>query len=103
MIQLQIPLQLASPPNWNFAKERLTEEETLEEEGANQMLPQPFHPKLAEVDEKHPTRCVSAAVHWLLCKAAFKTNISQSKAAEKFLVQPKKLHIAITSHKYDTS
>ena len=67
------------------------------------MLPWPFHPKLAEVDEKHPTRCVPAAVHWLLCKAAFKTNISQSKVAEKFLVQPKKLHITITGQKYDAS
>ena len=87
LIQLQIPLQLASPANWNFAKEHLTEEATLEEEGANQMLPWPFHPKLAEVDKKHPTRCVTAVVHWLLCKA-FKTNISQSKVAKKFLVQP---------------
>ena len=100
LIQLQIPPQLASPANWNFAKECLTEEETLEE-GANQMLPQPFHSKLAEVGGKHPTRCVAAAVHWLLCKAAFKTNISQSKVAEKFMVQPKKLHITITGHKYD--
>ena len=65
------------------------------------MLLRPFHPKLAEVDEKHPTRCVTAAVHWLLCKAAFKTNIPQSKVAKKFLVQSKKLHIAITGRKYD--
>ena len=78
------------------------EEESQEEERTNQMLPWLFHSKLAEVDEKHPTRCVTAAVHWLLCKAAFKTNISQSKVAKKFLVQPKKLHIAIMGQKYDT-
>ena len=71
--------------NWNFTKKSLTEEQTLEEEGANQMFLWPFHPKLAEVDEKHPTRCLAAAVHWLLCKDAFKTNISQRKVAEKFL------------------
>ena len=56
LIQLQIhPPYLSSPANWNFAKERLTEEEIEEEEGSNQMLPQPFHPDLAELNEKHPT------------------------------------------------
>ena len=54
LIQLQIPPNLSSPANWNFAKERLTEEEIQEEEGSNQMLPQSFHPDLAQVDEKHP-------------------------------------------------
>ena len=54
-IQFQIPPHLSSPTNWNFAKERLTEEEIQEEEGSNQMLPWPFHPDLAQVDEKHPT------------------------------------------------
>ena len=42
LIQLQIPPpphHLSSPANWNFAKEKLTEEEIQEEEGSNQMLP----------------------------------------------------------------
>ena len=97
LIQLQIPPppHLSSLTNWNFAKERLTQKE-IQEEGSNQMLSQPFHPDLAQVDEKHPTQCVAAAVHFLWRKAAFKTAISQTKVAEKFRVAPKKLHEAIT-------
>ena len=95
LIQLQVPQQLSSLAKWNFVKERLTEEELEEEEGSNQMLPQPFHPTLAKLDEKHPTRCATAAVCWLLRRAAFKTYISQNKVAEKFQVAPKKLHEAI--------
>ena len=96
LIQLQVPPQLSSLANWNFVRERLTEEELEEEEGSNQMLPQLFHPILTKIDEKHLTRCATAAVHWLLRKAAFKTNVSQNKVAEKFWVAPKKLHEAIT-------
>ena len=84
LIQLQIPPQLASPANWNFRKERLTKEQTLEEQGVNQMLPWPFHPKLVAIDEKHLTRCIAVAVHWLIRKVAFETKISQNKVAEKF-------------------
>ena len=83
-------------------KERLTEEELEEEKGSNQMLPWPFHPMLAELDEKHPTRCATAAVHWLLRRAVFKTNVSQNKVAEKLQVAPKKLHEAVTEQKYDS-
>ena len=39
LIQLQIPPKLESPANWHFAKERLTEEEALEDPGVNEMLP----------------------------------------------------------------
>ena len=101
LIQLQVPPQLSSPANWNFVKERLTEEELEEEEGSNQMLPWLFHPTLAKLDEKHLTRCAAATVHWLLRRAAFKTNVSQNKVAEKFQVAPKKLHEAIMGQKYD--
>ena len=45
---------------------------------------------LAKLDEKHLTRCATVAVHWLLRRAAFKTNISQNKVAEKFQVAPEK-------------
>ena len=96
LIQLQIPPHLSSPANWNFFKERITEEEIQEEEGSNQMLPQLFHPDLAKLDEKHPTQCVAATEHFLLRKAMFKTAILQTKVAEKFRVAPKKLHKAIT-------
>ena len=34
LIQIQVPPQLLSPANWNFVKERLTEEELEEEEGS---------------------------------------------------------------------
>ena len=101
LIQLQVPPQLSSPANWNFVRERLTEEELEEEEGSNQMLPRLFHPILAKIDKKHPTRCAAASVHWLLRKAAFKTKVSQNKVAEKFWVAPKKLHEAIMGRKYD--
>ena len=98
LIQIQVPPQLPSPANWNFVKERLTEEELEEEECSNQMLPQPFHPMLAKLNKKHLTRCATAAVHWLLRRPAFKTNISQKKVAEKFWVAPKK---SIMGQKYD--
>ena len=65
------------------------------------MLPQSFYPNLAKLDEKHPTQCVAATVHFLLTKATFKTAILQNKIAEKFRVAPKKLHQAITGQKYD--
>ena len=101
LIQLQIPPYLASPANWSFEKEWLTPEESLEELGLNQMLPQPFHPKLSVLDEKHPTRCVAAGIHFLIQRAAFQSKISQSKVAEKFLVHQKKMHLAISGCKYD--
>ena len=44
---------------------------------------------------------MAATVHFLLCKAAFQTKLSQTKVVEKFLVQPKKLHIAMTGQKCD--
>ena len=65
------------------------------------MLPWLFHPDLAQLDEKHPTQCVAAAVHFFLRKAMFKTAILQTKVAGKFRVAPKKLHKAITGQKYD--
>ena len=101
MIQLQIPPHLASPANWSFEKEQLTPKESLEKLGLNQMLPQPFHPKLSALDEKHPTRCVAAGIQFLIWRAAFQSKISQSKVAEKFLVCPKKMHLAFSGCKYD--
>ena len=44
---------------------------------------------------------MAATVHFLLRKPAFQTKLSQTKVVEKFLVQPKKLHIAMTGQKYD--
>ena len=45
LIQLQIPPpHLSSPANWNFAKERLTEEEIQEEEGSNATTAVPPQP-----------------------------------------------------------
>ena len=92
-------LPMSTLPRWPKLWPNLGQSE--EEEGSNQMLPQPFHPMLAELDEKHPTRCATVAVHWLLRRAAFKTNISQNKVAEKFWVAPKKLHETIMGQKCD--
>ena len=73
LIQLQVSANLASPANWYFAKESLTPKETVEEIGVNEMLPHPFHPKLNDIKEKHATRCIAAAVHMIVHKAAFNT------------------------------
>ena len=75
-------------------------EESFEEECSNNVLPQPFHPKLDNVPAKHATHCVAVAVHMLLCKHFFNTKMSQAKCANLFAVHPKKLHMAVSGHKY---
>ena len=66
LVQLKLPLELCTPGEMSFKKERLTPEETFEEECLNIVLPHPKHPKLSKIPNKHPTHCLAAATHLLL-------------------------------------
>ena len=101
LIHLRIPGNLCSPADIKFEKDRLTAEETFEEECSNVVLPQPFHPKLDKIPAKHATHCKAAAVHMLLHKRFFDTKMSQAKVADNFMAHPKKLHMAVSRRKYD--
>ena len=77
LIQLKLPPELCAPGEMRFEKERLTPEETFEEECLNIVLPCPKHPKLSKIPNKHPTHCLAAATH-LLQKRMFNTKVSQA-------------------------
>ena len=66
LIQLKLPPELCTPGKMCFKKERLTLEETFEEECLNIVSPHPKHPKLSKIPNKHPTCCLAAATHLLL-------------------------------------
>ena len=80
LIQLHIPGNLCSPVDVKFKKDKLTSEETFEEECSNVVLPQSFHPMLDTIPAKHATHCEAAAVHMLLCKRFFDTKDVTSKS-----------------------
>ena len=101
IIQLKIPPHLSAPSELKFEKERLTPEELNEENCCNLILPQPFHPKFAKLDTKDPTRCLAAAVHFLIRKKLFNSKVTQLHVAKVFAVAEKKLHLAISGRKYD--
>ena len=101
LIQLCIPGNLCSPMDVKFEKDRLTAEETFEEECSNVVLPQPFHPKLDTIPAKHATHCEAAAVHMLLYKRFFNTKMSQANVDDIFMVHPKKLHLTVSRRKYN--
>ena len=101
IIQLKIPLHLSSPTDLLFEKERLTLEEITEENCCNLILPRPFHPKFSTIDFKHPTRCLAAAAHFLIRKKLFNTKYPQLQVAKDFAVAEKKLHLAVSTRKYD--
>ena len=54
IIQLKIPPHFSAPTELRFEKERLTPEEIAEENCCNLILPQPFHPKFANLTSKIP-------------------------------------------------
>ena len=101
IIQLKIPPHLSAPSELKFEKERLTPEELNEENCCNLILPRPFHPKFAKLDTKDPTRCLAAAAHFLIRKKLFNSKVTQLHVAKVFAVAEKKLHLAISSRKYD--
>ena len=101
IIQLKILQHLSAPTDLKFVKERLTQEETVEEYCCNLILPQPFHPKLSGIALKHPTRCLAAAAHFLIRKKLFISKYLQLQVAKDFAVAEKKLHLAASGRKYD--
>ena len=101
IIQFKIPPHLSAPMDLKFEKERLTQEETIEEYCCNLILPQPFHPKLSGIALKHPTRCLAAAAHSLIRKKLFNSKYPQLQVAKDFAVAEKKLHFAASRRKYD--
>ena len=101
IIQLKIPPHLSAPTDMLFEKERLTPEEITEENCCNLILPRPFHPKFSTIDFKHPTRCFTAAAHFLIRKKLFNTKYPQLLVAKDFAVAEKKLHLAVSGRKYD--
>ena len=101
IIQLKIPPHLSAPTDLKFEKERLTQEEKIEEYCSNLILPRPFHPKLSDIPLKHPTRCLAAAVHFLVRKKLFNSKYSQLQIAKDFAVAEKKLHLIASGRKYD--
>ena len=102
-IQLKLLPELCAPGEIRFEKERLTPEESFEEQCLNIVLPCARHPKLAMIPCKHPTHCLAAACHLLLRKRMFNTKVSQATIAQEFEVENKKLHMAISGRKYDAS
>ena len=101
IIQLKIPPHLSTPTELKFEKERLTQEETVEEYCCNLTLPQPFHPKFSSIPFKHPTRCLAAAAHFLIRKELFNSKYPQLQVAKDFAVAEKKLHLTTSGRKYD--
>ena len=95
------PPHLLAPSELKFEKERLTPEELNEENCCNLILPRPFHPKFAKLDTKDPTRCLAAAAHFLIRKKLFNSKVTQLHVAKVFAVAEKKLHLTISSRKYD--
>ena len=59
------------------------------------------HPDLEKLPPKDPTRCLAAAVHYVLRFRLFKNNPSQGTTADKFQVEWKKFYQAITGKMYD--
>ena len=92
---------MSAPTELKYEKERLTPEELNEENCCNLILPRPFHPKFAKLDTKDPTRCLAAAAHFLIRKKLFNSKITQLHVAKVFAVAKKKLHLAISSRKYN--
>ena len=101
IVQLKIPPHLSAPTELKFERERLTPEEITEENCCNLILPQPFHPKLAKLDFKDPTRCLAAAAHFLIRKKLFNSKCTQLLVTKDFAVAEKKFHLAISGRKYD--
>ena len=100
IIQLRIPPHLSAPTELKFEKERLTPEEINDENCCNLILPWHFHPKFASLDSKDPTRCLAAAVHFLIRKKLFESKCTQLSVAKAFAVAEKRLHFTISGRKY---
>ena len=97
LVQISLPSHLCSPVDLKFSKLRLTPQETKVEISINQYLPRPFHPALAVLPPKHPTRCLTAIIHTVLRRGLlFNINESTSTISEQFQVTPRKLYEGLT-------
>ena len=101
LVQLSLPPHLFSPADLKLSKLHLTPQETKEEIGINQCFPRPFHPALAVLPPKHPTRCLAAVIHTVLQRHLFNSKESSSTISEEFQVSPKKLYEGLTGKWYD--
>ena len=90
LVQISLPPCLCSPVDLKFSKLHLTPQET-KEIGINQCLLRPFHPALAVLPPKHPTRCLVTIIHTVLRRELFNTKESTSTISEQFQVTPKRL------------
>ena len=96
LVQISLPPCLCSPVDLKFSKLCLTPQETKEEIGINQCLPRPFHPALAVLLPKDPTRCLAAIIHTVLQRELFNIKESTSTISEQFQVTPKELYEGLT-------
>ena len=101
-IQLQIPAHLCHPGELRFEKQYLSNDELYEQCCVNTLLPRLHHPALDSIPPKHPTRALTAAIHYHLWKRmCTKFNASQTEIADLFQVERKTFFTSITGHEYD--
>ena len=101
-MQLQVPARLCNPADLTFTKTSLTDEEMFEQRAVNNMLPRPHHPNLEAVGPKHPTRALTAAIHYQIRKKMFtKFPASQNEIADLFEVERKNFFTSITGCEYE--
>ena len=97
LVQFQIPARLCHPGELRFAKSELTSDELFEQKAVNTILPQPYHPKLESVENKHPTHCLAVVVHYQLCQKLCATFCeSQANTADMFGVEQKKFYTSVS-------
>ena len=102
LVQLQIPPHLCHSRELHFTKADLTPEEVYEQKAINRVLPHPHHPKLDDVNNKHPTCRLAAAVHYTLCQKLFdKFRESQFNVVDLFCMERKMFFTSITGCTYD--
>ena len=101
LVQISLPPHLCSLADLKFSKLHLTPQETKEEIGINECLTRPFHPVLAVLPPKHPTRCLAAIIHTVLQREFFNTKESTSTISEQLQIAPKKLYEGLTGKQYD--
>ena len=101
LVQISLPPLLCSPVDLKFSKLHLAPQESKEEIGINQCLPRLFHPVLAVLPPKHPTRCLAAIIHTVLQRELFNTKESTSTISEQFQIAPKKLYERLAGKRYD--
>ena len=102
LVQFQIPARLCNPGELCFAKSELTSDELFEQKAVNTILPQPYHPKLECVENKHAIHCLAVAVYYQLHQKLCTTfRESQANTADMFGVKHKKFYTSVSGRMYD--